>query len=78
MFTTVCLTLIFIFGTMRIMAYRQLGRDFIYKLAPPPKLITAGLYRIAIRLIAPKLWLLFCLAYSVYVMMPREHVSFLT
>jgi protein-S-isoprenylcysteine O-methyltransferase Ste14 len=44
-FTTICLATIFVFGTMRIMAYRQLGRDFTYELAPPRKLITTGLYR---------------------------------
>lgn len=41
----ICLALILIFGTMRITAYRQLGRDFTYELAPPRKLITTGLYR---------------------------------
>jgi protein-S-isoprenylcysteine O-methyltransferase Ste14 len=45
LFNTSCLSLIFVFGTIRLLAYRQLGHDFTYELAPPRKLVTTGLYR---------------------------------
>ena len=44
-FTAIILGIMFVAGCIRIQAYRQLGKDFTFELAPPSRLTTTGMYR---------------------------------
>ena len=43
-YTIVCLTILFISATLRLLAFRTLGKNFTFQLAKPDQLITTGLY----------------------------------
>lgn len=44
-YTQICLTIIYTAGALRILAFRTLGTNFTFELAPPDRLITTGIYR---------------------------------
>lgn len=42
--SAICLALIIIFASIRLLAFAQLGKNFTFKLAKPRNLVTSGLY----------------------------------
>jgi protein-S-isoprenylcysteine O-methyltransferase Ste14 len=44
-YTTISLILIFTAGPLRLLAFRELGSNFTFRLAKPTKLITTGIYK---------------------------------
>jgi protein-S-isoprenylcysteine O-methyltransferase Ste14 len=43
--SALCIVAVLIFGHLRLLAFNNLGRNFTFRIAPPKKLITTGLYR---------------------------------
>jgi protein-S-isoprenylcysteine O-methyltransferase Ste14 len=43
-YTILCLVIIFISATLRLWAFRTLGKNFTYQLAKPDRLVTTGIY----------------------------------
>ncbi|TVY58937.1 hypothetical protein LCER1_G000791, partial [Lachnellula cervina] len=44
LYTILCLVCILIFASLRLLSYTHLGPNFTYRIAPPKKLITTGIY----------------------------------
>jgi protein-S-isoprenylcysteine O-methyltransferase Ste14 len=42
--TVICLGLIIVAANVRLLAFKQLGPNFTFRLAPPKKLVTTGMY----------------------------------
>jgi protein-S-isoprenylcysteine O-methyltransferase Ste14 len=43
-YTVICLVIIYISATLRLLAFRTLGKNFTFQLAKPDQLITSGVY----------------------------------
>jgi protein-S-isoprenylcysteine O-methyltransferase Ste14 len=43
--SAICISAMLIFGPLRLLAFNNLGPNFTFRIAPPKKLITTGLYR---------------------------------
>ncbi|KIW08447.1 uncharacterized protein PV09_01350 [Verruconis gallopava] len=43
-YTVICLSIIFASATLRLLAFRTLGKNFTFELAQPDRLITTGIY----------------------------------
>lgn len=46
LFSTLCLSMTIIFSALRLLAFKQLGRDFTFHLTTPKRLNTSGLYSV--------------------------------
>jgi protein-S-isoprenylcysteine O-methyltransferase Ste14 len=47
LWTAACLAAVYASGALRLLAYRALGSSFSFELAPPPRLVTTGVYAYA-------------------------------
>jgi protein-S-isoprenylcysteine O-methyltransferase Ste14 len=43
--TVICILVIFICAPLRLLSFRHLGSNFTYRITPPSKLVTTGVYR---------------------------------